>query len=85
MTKVIHSPISRFVVNRPPTSWEIPALIRPSYRWRLNLSGGHNRHARHTRALVAPNSDVGLCCIRMGLLCLVTLGRPTVGHPKGVC
>jgi hypothetical protein len=84
MTNVIHSPISRFVANCPPTSWEIAVLTHPSYRRRFSLLGGRNHHARHTRALVAPNSDVGLCYIKMGLLCLVTHGRPTVGRPWGM-
>jgi hypothetical protein len=84
MTNIIHSPISGFVANRPPTSWEIPMLIHPSYRQRLSRSSGRNSHARHTSALVAPNSDVGLCFIRMGLLHPVTLGRPTAGRPRGV-
>jgi hypothetical protein len=50
---------------------------------RFILLGGRNHHARHTRALVVPNSDGGLCYIRMGLLLLVTLVRPTVGRPRG--
>ena len=84
VTNVIHSTISRFVANCPPTSWEPPALIRLSYCWRLNLSGERNCHARYTRAFVVPNSDVGLCWFRMGLLLLFTFGRLTAGRPRGM-
>jgi hypothetical protein len=59
-----------------------PALIHPSYCRRLSLSGGRNRHARYTRALVVPNSDVGLCWFRMGLLRLFIFGRPIAGRPR---
>jgi hypothetical protein len=82
VTNIIHSPISRFVGNCLPTFRESSSLIRPSYCQRLSLSGERNRSTRYTRALVAPNSGVGLCWFRMGLLCLVTFGRSTVGHPK---
>jgi hypothetical protein len=60
----------------------LPALIHPSYCRRLSLSSGRNRHARYTRALVVPNSDVGLCWFRMGLLRLFIFGRPIAGRPR---
>jgi hypothetical protein len=58
---IIHSPISRFVENCLPTFLEPSSLIRPSHHRRLSPSGERKRSPRYTRALVAPNSGVGLC------------------------
>jgi hypothetical protein len=58
-------------------------LICPSYRQRLSLSGGHNRHAQFTRALVVPNSGVGLRCSEWACFAWLILVGPPQNAPGG--